>query len=412
MHGTIDRYKTKSGERRWRIRWDLPPAPDGSRRQRSKRGFRTKRDAAAALAEVAHDQHNRGRVSVRSDVRVKEYAEAWFAARRDLKPTSLDNLRTGLVHIVPRLGARRVQEVSAEDCAWLYTELAERGKRNGKCRTAGVTCAEHDCTPDAHTGLAPKSLGHVHAALRSILAAAVEDGLIPSNPAESKRAKQARPRGGKTTRKVTADQCWSTEEARAFIAATADEDLGPLWALLLGTGMRRGEALGLLWTSVDLNAGLLHVRRSVTVVRGARVVDEYGGKTEAAYRSIVLGDDLVAILRAHRKEQNEDRLAAGPAWQDTGAVFTEVDGRELNPGQVSKVFTRAVTAAKLPAIGLHGTRHTHATMLLRDGVPVPAVAQRLGHEDAAITLSTYTHFVPADDALAADATSRVLFASA
>src|SRR5680860_1360444 len=72
----------------------------------------------------------------------------------------------------------------------------------------------------------------------------------------------------------------------------------------------------------------------------------------------------------------------------------------------------AAAAAGLPAIGLHGTRHTHATMLLRDGVPVPAVAQRLGHEDAAITLSTYTHFVPADDALAADATSRVLFASA
>jgi integrase len=412
MHGTVDRYTTKSGERRWRIRWDLPPAPDGSRRQRTQRGFRTKRDAAAALAEVAHDQHNRGRVSVRSDVRLKEYAEAWFAARRDLKPTSLDNLRTGLVHIVPRLGSRRVQEVSAEDCAWLYTEVAERGKRNGKCRTAGVSCAEHDCSPEKHHGLAPKSLGHVHAALRSILAAAVEDGLIVTNPADSKRARQARPRGSKTTRKVTAEQCWSTEQARAFIAATADHEFGPLWALLLGTGLRRGEAVGLLWTNVDLDAGLLHVRRSVTLVRGAPIVDEYGGKTDAAYRTIVLGPDLGAILREHRKEQNEDRLAAGPAWQDTGAVFAEEDGREINPGRVSGVFTRTVAAAKLPAIGLHGTRHTHATMLLRDGVPVPAVAQRLGHEDAAITLSTYTHFVPADDVLAADATSRILFDSA
>jgi integrase len=211
---------------------------------------------------------------------------------------------------------------------------------------------------------------------------------------------------------VTAEQCWSTEQARAFIAATADHEFGPLWALLLGTGLRRGEAVGLLWTNVDLDAGLLHVRRSVTLVRGAPIVDEYGGKTDAAYRTIVLGPDLGAILREHRKEQNEDRLAAGPAWQDTGAVFAEEDGREINPGRVSGVFTRTVAAAKLPAIGLHGTRHTHATMLLRDGVPVPAVAQRLGHEDAAITLSTYTHFVPADDVLAADATSRILFDSA
>lgn len=412
MRGTIEPYTTKTGERRWRIRWDLPPGPDGSRRQRNKRGFRTKRDAMAALAEITHDQHNRGRVSVRSDIRLKEYAEAWFDARRDLKPTSLDNLRTGLVHIVPRLGARRVQEITAEDCAWLYTEIAERGKRNGKCRTAGVTCTEHDCSPDKHDGLMPKSLGHVHAALRSILATAVDDGLIPTNPAESKRARQARPRGGKTTRKITADQCWTTEQARAFIAATADDDFGTLWTVLLGTGLRRGEAVGLLWTNLDLEGGLLHVRRTVTLVRGKRIVDESGGKTDAAYRTIVLGDPLVTVLRAHRKQQNKARLAAGPAWHDSDAVFANPDGSELYPGRVTSRFSRAVKAAKLPAIGLHGTRHTHATMLLRDGVPVPAVAQRLGHEDAAITLSVYAHFIPSDDELAAEATSRVLFASA
>jgi integrase len=412
MVGTVERYETKAGERRWRIRWDIPPGPDGRRRQRTKRGFRTKKEASAALAEVAHDQANRGRVSVLSTVTLGEYAQTWLDSRRDLKPTSLDNLRTGLVHIVPRLGKRRVQEVSADDVAWLYGELAERGKANGKlCRTAGVTCGHgNDCAgPDEHAGLKPKSLGHVHAALRSILDAAVEDGLIITNPCDTKRARQARPRGGKTTGKVTERQCWTDAQARGFIGGGDGDPLHPLWQVVLGSGLRRGEAVGLRWEHVDLERGLLNVRRSVTVVRGQPVVDEYGGKTDAAYRTIVLGDELADVLRAHHRRQAEERLRLGPMWVDSDTVFPAVDGQPLNPGQASKGFTRATAAAGLPAIGLHGLRHTHATMLLRAGVPITAVSQRLGHEDPSITLSTYAHAIPADDALAADATGRVLF---
>ncbi|GGI02822.1 site-specific integrase [Egicoccus halophilus] len=409
MRGTIERYETKAGERLYRIRWDLPTGSDGRRRQRTRRGFRTKREASAALAELLHEQANRGRPSVRSTVTLDEYARGWLDQRRDLRPTARDNLTTALVHVLPRLGARRVQEVTPEDVATLYVDLAERGKRAGTCRTAGVTCAEHGCTPERHQGLSEKSVGHVHAALRAILAAAVEDGLIASNPADTKRAKQARARGGKTSAKVTEDRCWSTEQARAFIDATSEDRLGALWTTLLGTGLRRGEALALRWEDVDLDAGTLHVRRTVTAVRG-QLVEADGGKTDAATRRIVLGDDLVALLRAHRARQVEERLAAGPAWQDTDAMFTEVDGRPLHPNKASTTFTRAAAAAGLPAIGVHGLRHTHATMLLRAGVPIPAVAQRLGHANPAITLAVYSHALPADDALAADATGRVLFA--
>lgn len=193
------------------------------------------------------------------------------------------------------------------------------------------------------------------------------------------------------------------------VAATGDDRLGALWATMLGTGLRRGEALALRWEDVDLDAGTLHVRRSVTTVRGQVVEDDRGGKTDAAARRIVLGDDLVALLREHRKRQAEERLAAGPAWVDSGAVFGEVDGRALHPNKASNTFSRAASTADLPAIGLHGLRHTHATMLLRAGVPIPAVAQRLGHANPSITLAVYSHALPADDALAAAATSTALF---
>ena len=411
MRGTIERYTTKAGERRYRVRWDLPAGRDGRRAQRAKRGFRTKREASAFLAEVMHDQTNRGRVSVRSDVTLGDYATAWLDGRRDLKPTSRDNLRTCVeVHIVPRLGGRRLQDVSAEDVAWLYGELAEHGKASGRCRTAGVTCAEHDCSPDGHAGLASKSLGHVHAALQGVLAAAVEDGLIPTNPAASKRARQARPRGGNGT-KVRADQCWTTEQARAFLAATAEDRLGALWTTLLGTGLRRGEAIALRWDDLDLDAGTLRVAGSDTVVRG-QVIESDETKSPAGIRTIVLGDDLVAALREHRRRQAEERLVAGPLWADTGAVFAEADGQPVHPTKASRTFSREAARVGLPAIGLHGLRHTHATMLLRDGVPVTAVAQRLGHANPSITLSVYAHAVPADDHLAAASTARVLFAAA
>jgi integrase len=153
------------------------------------------------------------------------------------------------------------------------------------------------------------------------------------------------------------------------------------------------------------DAGTLHVRRSVTAVRGQMVTNDTGGKTDAARRRIVLGPDLVAVLREHRKRQAAERLAAGPAWRDTGAVFVEVDGRPIHPN-------KAAASAGLPAIGVHGLRHTHATMLLRGRVPITAVAQRLGHANPSIMLAVYSHALPADDALAADATARALFASA
>jgi integrase len=415
MAGRVEAIATKDGTR-YRIRWDLPRV-NGQRRQRTTRKdpetgqpLRTKREAKAALAKILHEQWNEGRESVRSDVTLGEFATAWVEGR-DLRPTALDNLRTALVHIVPRLGSLKVQNVRPEHVAGFYRDLAKHGKRAGLCRTAGKTCAEHGCSPDAHDGLGAKSIGHVHAALRAILAQAVEDGLIPSNPAETTRARQARPKGGKTTTKVTEDQCWSPEQARAFIDATADDRLGALWATMLGTGVRRGEALALRWQDVNLRDGTLHVRRSVTTVRGQVV--ESDGKTDAARRRIVIGPDLVAVLRAHRKRQREERVRLGPVWaggdQETGVMFTEEDGRPIHPNKASTAFTRACEAAGLPPIGLHGLRHTHATMLVSEGVPLPAVTHRLGHKNASITLAVYAHFMPKDDTLAADATGRLLF---
>lgn len=204
-----------------------------------------------------------------------------------------------------------MQDVNGEDVAWLYSQLADHGKRAGTCRTAGITCSEHGCEPDRHRGLAAKSVAHVHAARRAVLAQAVEDGLIVNNAAESQRARDALPRRRSQQENAEVHH-WTAEQARAFIKATEEDLLGALWTMMLGAGLRRGEVLALRWEDVDLKGGMLRVRRSVTAVRG-KVVASDSTKTTAGRRTILLGDDLARLLVRHRKRQAADRLRLGPA---------------------------------------------------------------------------------------------------
>lgn len=411
MRGSIEQYVTETAGKRWRIRWELPPGPDGKRRQRVRRGFTRRRDAEAALRAVLSEQ-DAGRLSVRSEVTLAAASEEWLRrkAAQGKRETSLDNWRTNLeVHVAPRLGGLRVSEVTAQHVERLYLDLAQHGKRAGRCRTAGVTCAEHDCSPEEHDGLAPKSLRHVHGALRAVLARAVEDGLLPSNPCDAAAVREALPQRTGGTQRVRRDCYWSDDEARRFLAA-AEEAGDPhlvAWTAMLATGLRRGELLGLRWEDIDLDHGVAQVRRSITAVRGTTV--ETDGKSWHAERAVPLGPRLVALLRSHRTRQRAERLALGVSWTDDGAVIADPDGTPVPPTRLSRAFTASAAAAGVPGVGVHGLRHTAATAMLRRAVPITTVARVLGHADASITLTTYAHAVPSDDGLAAVALDRSVF---
>ncbi len=408
MRGSITRYELADGSTRWRIRWDLPSGPDGARRQRTRSGFQRRRDAERALAEVVHDQENRGAVRTRSDLTVAEYADQWLDSRHDLRPTTRDNYRVALdIHTLPRLGGIRLQDLTAGHLDRLYAQLLRHGKRSGACRTAGVTCPEHGCDPEEHEGLSVKSVTHVHAALHVMLEQATTRGLIPTNPAAVAHRPKRSPDGREHTAEVTEDQHWTASQAQAFREATAGDRLAALWSLLLATGLRRGEAVGLRWDDVDLDGGVLRIRRSVTDVAGQVVTTS--GKSFDARRTLTLGAGSATSLREHQVRQAEERAAAAESWIESGHVFCRPDGRALKPNWVSHECTRWCERLGLPAIGTHGLRHTAATMMLRSGVPIHVVSQRLGHANVSITLDVYTHARPADDQLAAQAMDQVLF---
>jgi integrase len=151
----------------------------------------------------------------------------------------------------------------------------------------------------------------------------------------------------------------------------------------------RGEALGLRWGDIDLKRSRLSIQRAVTVVDYEIRLSE--PKTSRGRRSVSIDPTTAAVLAAHRKRQLEERMAWGPAWQDSGYVFTTEDGRVLHPQRVTLIFKRLAQEAGLPPIRLHDLRHTAATLALTAGIHPKVVSERLGHATIGITLDTYSH---------------------
>ena len=181
-----------------------------------------------------------------------------------------------------------------------------------------------------------------------------------------------------------------------------DDRLFPLLQLASHTGARRSELLALRWTSVDLAAGTVSIASRRTRV-GYQMVHRPGTKTAAGARVIDLDPTTVDVLRTWRKAQDAERDAWGAAYADSGYVFTAEDGEPVHADHVANRYDRLVAAAPVPALHFHGLRHTHATLLLKAGVPVHVVAQRLGHSSPALTLSIYSHVLPRQQAAAAAA---------
>ncbi len=162
-----------------------------------------------------------------------------------------------------------------------------------------------------------------------------------------------------------------------------------MWVLLLTTGLRRGEALGLKWSDLDLDAGRLSVRRTLVAV--GYDVKWSEPKTAKSRRSVALDAGTVSAMRSHRRQQLEERMALGSGYRDDDLVFARVDGSPIHPQTVSQAFERHAKAAGLSPIRLHDLRHTAATLMLEGGVPLKVVSERLGHSSIGITADVYQH---------------------
>lgn len=232
--------------------------------------------------------------------------------------------------------------------------------------------------------------------LRACLTQAIIDHKIAANPA----GKGARVPGPGRCK----PQFWGPIHLATFLAhvTRAEPRLAVAFQLAGWRGLRRGEVCGLRWSDLDLDGGTLTIVRNVTEADRAIHVGE--PKTERGARVVSIGPQLVAALRAHRKAQAAERLAAGPDWTDEGWVFPGPDGRVLPPHIPTHRFKALVRELpELPDLHLHALRHTAATLMLLQGIAPKVVADQLGHSKVQMTLDTYAQVLPQQRDASADA---------
>jgi integrase len=381
MRGTV----IKRGQK-WAVVIDVGRDPTtGKRVRRWHSGFATRREAERAARELLGRVENGTYVEPSQGRRtLAEYLlEEWLPAKRaTVKPSTLSSYRLHVTaYVVPKLGAIRLSSLRAPQLNAFYADLLAHGRREG-------------------TALSPKTVRNIHGTLHKALDDAVRWGHIGKNPAIHADP----PKGASPEMRI-----WTPEQIRSFLDHVVDDRLVAAWYLLATTGIRRGELLGLRWEDVDLEAGAIAVRQ--TRVSVDYQVSVGTPKTDRGTRSIALDPRTVAVLREHRTRQLEERLAWGPAWTDTGLVFTREDGSDIHPQRLSGWFRQRVVSSGLPPIRLHDVRHSYATALIKAGQPVKVVSQRIGHASPTITMTIYQHVLPSDDLEAAAAGARLILGS-
>jgi integrase len=257
-------------------------------------------------------------------------------------------------------------------------------------------------------GLNPKTIRLSLVVLGRALGQAVRDGLIARNVVKLVDLPRVQRFEGKTL---------SPEQARLLLDAAQGERLEALYIAALALGLRMGEALGLRWQDVDLDRRTLTVNRILERIgRGRRGNKLLPGsklllvepKTDRSRRTVNLPDAAVRALKAHRVRQLQERLAAGSAWHDQGLVFPTTKGTPCEPRDLHVRFKRLLVKAGLPDIRFHDLRHSAASLMLAQGIPLRSIQDILGHGSIAMTANLYAHVGEQLKREAADAMDAIL----
>jgi integrase len=308
-------------------------------------------------------------------VTLDDYLDEWFTLQRTrLEPTSWHNYATmARIYLRPALGDTLLHALTTRQLDLHYVRLLEDGGKQGR-------------------PLARRTVAYAHAILQKALGDAVAAGLLHANPADRAEVPRIDPRFDDAPRRL---RTWDAEQVAHFVRHPKDLELHDVWRVALGTGMRRGELLGLRWEDLDLDVPQLRVAAALSSAGGQLRLK--GTKTRRV-RTLHLDPDTAEVLA------RQPRRTPAPY----PLVFTRSDGSPWRPEVVTDRWRRQWPRLQLPFITLHGTRHTHASLLLQAGVPIKVVSERLGHSKVAMTLDVYAHVLPAANRAAAEVIGGLL----
>lgn len=344
--GTI--YKRKNGSWRAQISYSG---------KRFSKDFNRKSDADFWLrevrAEIAH-----GRVLWGGSITLGDFLMDWLGQHRSALREKTAHQYSSLIlkHIQTYFGETKIKDLTPIGIDKYYLALQES--------SVGV-----------------RTIHIIHHILHASLDNAVRYGLLTSNPTQG---------AALPTYRFDEMQVLNKEQVGRFLKAARESSSFALYHLALVTGMRMGELLGLKWSDIDFESGLISVQRQRQYVPGEGIT-LVEPKTRYGRRTIKVGDMSLQILLAHRKVVNEKRIFAGNRWQEMDLVFPNSVGKPGDPSNIRLEFNQILEKAEIPRIRFHDLRHTAATIYLNHKIPVIVVSHILGHSRPSVTLDLYGH---------------------
>ena len=347
----------------WEARYTLGRDPGTGKQVQKTITGKTQKEVSQKLKSVTVSIDD-GTYMEPSKMTVGEWLDIWAVEYLcNVKPRTVDSYQTTINHrIKPGLGATRLDQLTPHTIQSFYNSLGEDNDEKG--------------------ALCPKSVKNVHGILHRALKQAVLNGYIRFNPTEACVLPKI------IKKEITP---LDDDTIYLFLKAIKGHKYEDLFITALFTGMREGEILGLQENCVDLLQGKLIVNKQLQKVRGSRgEYALYPTKNDKS-RTIALSNFvLTALRRAHRRKL-ENKLLYGPAWEDSGFVFTDEQGHHLKHQTVYLEFKKIVTEIGAPNARFHDLRHSFAVSSIRAGDDIKTVQEHLGHATAAFTLDVYGH---------------------
>lgn len=378
----------KRGENSYRLRVSGGYTGDGKRITykktiQAKNKTEAQKELALFISEI-----ETGQALSAKKMRLRDYAEFWINnyAIPNLSPKTYERYKSMLkARILPYLGNMYLDKIQPMQLMYLYQELGEctYTRKNETHKLSSKTILEH------------------HRLLHSMLQQAVYWQMIPYNPASRVRPPKARKPN---------ISFYDDVQTIALIKALEGEELKFRVIILLTifTGLRRGEVLGLEWQDIDFK------NSSVTVRQASQYVSSIGiytkdPKTETSNRIISIPESITKLLKEYQRKQLKNRLLLGDKWIETNRLFVQSNGAPMHPDTITKWFRQFLVDKNLPHITFHGLRHTHATLLISQGLDVRTVSNRLGHAQTSTTLNIYAHAFAKMDREASEKLDNLLY---
>ena len=355
---------------KYKVFIEMGKDPATGYRKRQTKIFSRKKDAENWMSQKINAINEGSFINI-SDITVGDYfLNRWLENHK--KPhiaiTSYEGYKHTITkHLIPILGKIKLQDLRPDHLESYFNKKRKNGRLDSK-----------------KGGLSENSLKKHYVLINEGLKRAVKLKLIKYNPAQAIDSPQPE--------KYKAPVMKEEEFVKLLEILKEDYFMYVFVKTALKTGMRRSELLGLEWNEVDLKKGFIKVRKTLLKTQGGSIHQNHT-KNESSRREIKMSNDLINILKTHKKKQNELKLLLGPEYDNTkNFVFARPDGKNYNPRTISRKFEKAVKKANLPSkYTVHTLRHTFATINLKNGVPAKIVQDMLGHSKISTTLDIYSH---------------------